>query len=112
MPYAFPSSCVCGEYAYPFGWVDKSEFLSPFYSFYILAPGTNLSNPWGALFRTVMTGFQMDPWLSQTVRALSVPSEGGSEFRNTQCQVINTGFIQSENLLSSIKCAREEDLVP
>lgn len=112
MPYAFPSSCVCEEYAYPFCSVDKSEFLSPLYSFFILAPGTNLSNPWAALFRTVMTGSQMDPWLSQAVRALSVPWEGGRQFRNTQCQVINAGFIQSENLLSGVKCAREEDLVP
>lgn len=54
----------------------------------------------------------MDPWLSEAVRALCAPWEKGKEFRNTQCQVINIGIIQSENIISSVKCAREEDLVP
>lgn len=54
----------------------------------------------------------MDPWLSEGVRALCAPCEGGREFRNTQCQVINIGIIQSENIISRVKCGKEEDLVP
>lgn len=100
LSYEFNFSYVCGECSYSFGLVNKSKFLYPFYFFFILTPGTNLSNLWVALFRSAVAGSQMHPLLSQTVRFLSVSRE--REFTDTQCQVINPGFIQSRK--SPIKC--------